>query len=160
VILREFRRNVEAVVRAMLADYLPLTGGTITGDVKIDGGVNVGTATGAAAGEIRASGGLYLDNQNTVSYRQHIISALADEASARIHPTLTGYSFFVVYNSSNGTAAAFVRSGGSIAKLGGDASFVTTDTDNKACVLVDGSSNTVVKNRLGGPRNFRIHLFN
>jgi hypothetical protein len=121
-------------------------------------GLNVGTATGATAGQMRASGGLLLGGQTAAMVRQHAVSALADDATANLTAdAAVGRGLFVIYAVEDASMVVAVRNANTIAILSDiGTTFDVADTDGKSCLLVV-STKLSIKNRRGSARDYYVN---
>lgn len=134
------------------------------GDAYIESGLNVGTATGAAAGEVRTSGSirggasLGLGGTYGAVMRMNYIEGLGDDANANLRPDGgLAWGLIMIICSSEVSVCLAVRNGGFTIVSDPNNAYSTTDTDGKHCLLnIDGDDR--IKNRRGAPRTYRVHL--
>ena len=126
-------------------------------------GLNVGTATGATAGQVKTSaailggGALSLSGQTTTYATQNYI-AMADDATANLYVEGGESGFFLITTNGGeqclGTCNPVSHTVTIISDPGN--LFATTDTDGKRCLLVSGG-NLTIKNRSGGILLYYVH---
>lgn len=133
--------------------------------LTVDVGLNVGSASGAAAGTIRAQGAEYLGNQTNASITQVDINALADNGVAQIDTGASGtISLAFIINSSDGTFAIYTLQGGvhatqEIADPSGLYTITATTASRTNIYWSAGNTRYELENKLGGTKNFRVLLF-
>lgn len=130
---------------------------TVTGALTADS-INVGSASGASAGQIRASGTLRLGGITNGGVKQATYS-LADDATTQLFATNDrGWAF--VYD--NGNAAAIYQINGdsnSVSEISDTATaYATTNTDGLTSIEATGAGVYTLRNRRGGARVYTATL--
>ena len=116
--------------------------------------LNVNT-TGATTGQIRSSGNLAL-NSATHIIEQNNLTSLADGATANLLQSAARYGLYFVVCSTDVQAALFIYDGAFLTIISDPTNtFSGTDTANKHCILLSGTTLTL-KNRRGAAKNYRI----
>ena len=140
------------------ADATNIADTVAAGDAMIEGGLNVGTATGAAAGDIRASGALWLGPTGPRMNMNYLVLD-DDETDNILSAGGAAHGLFAILNATTGSVGLFSRSVNTVTIIS-DPSGVwrNTDTDGFSCVYVSGA-NLVLRNRSGSTMGYRIHHF-
>jgi len=135
-----------------------VAGGAIS---SASGNVDIAPASGLAVA-VASGQGVTVSGSGGFSHHRISITptGLNDEASKVVIGSLTNdlVALLLVSNDTDKTSAIFTLTGGTAAKLVGDASWVDTDTDTKECVIVVGTD-VVIKNRLGTLKYFSAAVF-
>ena len=123
---------------------------------------NAGTLTNSnasvTAGGIATFETLHLGGQAVAGLTQNYVS-LADDASANMFVEAGAIGFFMILtNEAASCLGVYTNSVGVVLIHDSSNVFSITDTDGKHCILLSGAD-LQIKNRRGGPRNYRIHRF-
>jgi len=123
-------------------------------------GLNVGTATGAAAGEISSSGSVY-PGGTVLRLRTYETTGVANGSTWTVRATGTNSAaFLIVAEATNGNErlALLMYSAGAVSLVSNpDTAWSVTDTALKHCLYLS-AGNLIYKNNSGAPANARIMI--
>ncbi len=150
-------RNIKGHLRQILASL------HVDEDATIEGGLNVGTATGAETGDIKVSGGIVIGNTSLASSATgQFVSQITNAAHAagEVITLPLRYGLVYVASSTAGHSALFrVDAFAQVIISGSTAHFsITKDTANKINVYREDSA-IKVQNGYSTVRNYTIHAW-
>jgi len=149
--------TVGGFVVGSTATYAPGTGNAI-----ITGGLNVGTATGAGTGEVRASERVSADGQGAAfALRQNVLS-IANNAVAQLGKTASFFGLVTVMNTANGRIAVYEIQGGAhvvaeVTDLGGVFTPTAGNAGTTNIYWSVGNARYEIENKTGGSVNYNIY---
>jgi hypothetical protein len=131
-----------------------------TGSSPTFSALNLGTASGAAAGQLRTSDALYL-NQSNASFWQTDINALANNGIAQVTSSAASVALLFIINSTDGTFAIYTAQGAVHAtqEISDPSAKFTNAAGGAASVNIywsAGNARYELENKLGSTKNFRV----
>lgn len=167
---------VDLIADSNASSYAAISGGTgltvgalaapnamldVRGSAIATGGLNVGSATGAGTGEIRASSSLFLGGSSTGNFQTLILSILNNGVAQILPANNTGMAF--ILGISTGKVAIFATQGGvnatqEISDPSANYS-ITAGTAGTNVYWSAGNNRYEIENKEGATRSYIVFLF-
>ena len=150
----------------LLGDTTIGDGVTNLDDLTVTGGLNVGTATGAASGQVRASAGVFPSyGAGTAQFQARDITSLANGGTAQlVNASGDEFGMVLIFNANNGQMAFYTLRGGAHATQEvsdpGAVFSPTSGTGSSTNIYWSaGNSRYELQNNTGGTATYRVIYF-
>lgn len=130
--------------------------------LTVDLGLNVGTASSAATGQVRASAAAMLNGMTAHQYAQNLVSNLADHGKTQIGLAADDWAFVFIL-CSNGQNAIYALNGGghTVNEISDPSGTFTTTEDNDTTINIywdAGNARYEINNEYGSSQSFYLWL--